>query len=590
MEAILSNWAIAHSVTAFSYFGIPIIIGYFFSKTKAIIPKKFWLAVFLSAGFILTCGIHHLLAVFEPHQTVGILHLAVIDLMAFVSFSALLCLMPTAYQIVEAIAKYQEDARELQRSQQLQRLFLDQGPFGAYIKDEHSKMLYYNQELQSRFLVSSQEWLGKTDSDFLPDPEEGLRVMENDQIVLKTLRPLKLIEEVKNLGNKEPCYWLSYKFPFSDYATGDRRLGGISIDITDSVIAQRSLTQLNQQLEEITQILEAKNQQVTHLSDMVDMLFSSETEDEVYQVIILSCSKLFPQMSGCINIISKSKNYVQINGFWGSQRTSKQVFSLSECWALRRGKFNLMSPHKPGLICSHLTQPVNGTHLCIPLFGQLAVVGFLHFYNLEEISLEQQQIAEIIARYSAFALNNLSMKQRLTNSSLQDGMTGLFNQSYMQTIIDQRLAEAERSGRSVGIAFLDIDNFKSYNSRYGHLTANIAIKKLAEVMLKSTRPSDIACRWGGEEFVIGMPNITLEKLRERAEQLRVEIEKMQLREGDRVLDHITVSIGIAVSEPGIKLDDLLRRANHAMLEAKRTGKNRVVGYESIFQGESTVKI
>lgn len=582
MEPTYWNCIIAHGITAFSYFGIPTVIGVFFAKTKATIPSKFWLAFFLSGGFVLFCGFHHLLAVFEPHSPVSLLHLGVLDVMAFISLSALLYLMPTAYQIVGVIAKSQEDTHELQRSQQMQRLFLDQGSFVAYIKDEQSRMLYYNQETQTRFSVNSQEWLGKTDSEFLPNPEEGRRVMENDQIVLKTLRPLKLIEEVKISGNDQPCYWLSFKFPFSDYATGANRIGGISIDITESIEAQRSLTDLNRQLEEKTLELEAKKRELIYLSDMADMLYSCESEDEVYQVVALTCSKLFPNMSGSIYIIANSKNYVQMNSFWGDQKSSKEIFSLSDCWALRRGKFNLLSPHNSGLICSHLIQPVSGTHLCVPLFGQGEVVGILHIDALEEISPEDQQVAEIIARTLGIALNNLSIKQRLTHDSLRDGMTQLFNQSYMQSITQQRLAEAERSRQPLSIIFLDIDNFKSYNSRYGHVTANILLQGLAKLLLKSIRSFDIACRWGGEEFVIVMPNVTLETLRKRVEQLRLDVEQMQLKDGDQNLERITASFGIAVSEPGITVKDFLNRANQAMLEAKRTGKNRVMEYVNTY--------
>ncbi|MDF5735513.1 MULTISPECIES: diguanylate cyclase [unclassified Nostoc] len=578
MEPIQWNWIIAHGITAFSYFGIPTIIGVFFAKTKATIPSKFWLAFFLSGGFILLCGFHHLLAVFEPHMAVSLLHLGLLDLMAFISLSALLYLMPTAYQIVEAIGKYQEDTCELKRSQQMQGLFLDNGPFGAYIKDEQSRMLYYNQELQSIFSIDSQQWLGKTDNEFFPDPEEARQVIENDKIVLRTLRPLKVIEQVKKPGNDQTSYWLSFKFPFCDYVTGANRIGGISIDITESIETQRSLTDINRQLEEKTLKLEAKKQELISLSDMADMLYSCESEDEVYQVVALTCSKLFPNMSGCICIIANSKNYVQINSIWGRERSSKEIFSQSQCWALRRGKFNLLSPRNSGLMCSHLVQPVSGAHLCVPLFGQGEVVGVLHIYALEEISPEEQQTTEIIARSLAFALNNISIKERLTHDNLRDAMTQLFNQNYLQTITEQRLAEAERSAQPLSVIFLDIDNFKSYNSRYGHLTANIVLQGLAKLLLKSIRSFDIACRWGGEEFVIVMPNMTLETLRKRVEQLRVDVEQMQLKDGDHILEGITASFGIAVSEPGITVKDFLNRADQAMLEAKRKGKNRVMEY------------
>jgi diguanylate cyclase (GGDEF)-like protein len=267
-----------------------------------------------------------------------------------------------------------------------------------------------------------------------------------------------------------------------------------------------------------------------------------------------------------------------MNSFWGDERNSKEIFSQSECWALRRGKFNLLSPRNAGLMCSHLIQPISGAHLCVPLYGQGELVGVLHIYAHEEISPEDQQITEIIARTLGFALNNISIKKRLTYDNLRDGMTQLFNQNYMQTITEQRLAEADRSGQPLSIIFLDIDNFKFYNSRYGHLTANIVIQGLAKLLLKSIRSFDIACRWGGEEFVIVMPNMTLEVLRKRVEQLRVDVEQMQLKDGDQILERITASFGIAVSEPGITVKDFLNRANQAMLEAKRTGKNRVMEY------------
>jgi diguanylate cyclase (GGDEF)-like protein len=341
---------------------------------------------------------------------------------------------------------------------------------------------------------------------------------------------------------------------------------------------QRSqqMQRLDRQLEEKTLKLEAKKRELIYLSDMADMLYSCESENEVYQVVAFTCSKLFPNMSGCICRIANSNNYVQINSIWGDERTSKEIFSQSECWALRRGKLNLLSPGHSGLMCSHLIQPVSGTHLCFPLFGQGEVVGILHIYALEEISLEDQQIIEIIARKLGFGLNNLSIKQRLTHENLRDGMTQLFNRSYMETVTDQRLAEAERLVQPLGIVFFDINDFKSYNLRYGHLTANIVLMEVAKLLLNSIRSFDIPCRWGGDEFVIVMPNITLSTLIERVEQLRDALSQMELKDGDQILESITASFGIAISEPGIKLHDLLNLANQAMLEAKRTRKNQVV--------------
>jgi two-component system cell cycle response regulator len=191
---------------------------------------------------------------------------------------------------------------------------------------------------------------------------------------------------------------------------------------------------------------------------------------------------------------------------------------------------------------------------------------------------------ELMAR----ALTQVRRKRyndRLRNSVRQtielavtDGLTGLHNRRYLDTQLRTLFARAKVRGRPLTICITDIDRFKVVNDQYGHDAGDEVLKEFSGRIRSTVRGADLACRFGGEEFVVVMPDTTAEVAANVAERLRMMIEArpFQLRTGETPL-MLTASMGIATLGPGIDTpEQLLKQADRALYEAKNSGRNRVV--------------
>ena len=124
---------------------------------------------------------------------------------------------------------------------------------------------------------------------------------------------------------------------------------------------------------------------------------------------------------------------------------------------------------------------------------------------------------------------------------------------------------------------IDIDHFKLFNDRYGHATGDEMLRQLGAAFLRMIRGSDVACRYGGEEFILVLPEATLEVIRQRAEQVRLEVRRLRVEFEGQPVEQITISLGIAVSPlHGVTTETLLKAADDALYRAKNEGRDRVV--------------
>jgi diguanylate cyclase (GGDEF)-like protein len=143
------------------------------------------------------------------------------------------------------------------------------------------------------------------------------------------------------------------------------------------------------------------------------------------------------------------------------------------------------------------------------------------------------------------------------------------------------LRRAQRHGRPIAAIVLDIDDFKRFNDSFGHEAGDLVLRELAGVLRRFARASDVASRYGGEEFLVLLPECPFEAAQRKAEQLREEVARLELRYDDRPLGHVTVSLGVAAFPDHAKESaELLRCADEALYLAKRTGRNRVVAYSA----------
>ena len=168
------------------------------------------------------------------------------------------------------------------------------------------------------------------------------------------------------------------------------------------------------------------------------------------------------------------------------------------------------------------------------------------------------------------------LQEQLREQTLHDPLTGLYNRRYFDEAMGRELIRAARNGWPAGIVMCDLDHFKVVNDTYGHLVGDEVLRVFAELLKKNSRGSDIVCRFGGEEFLLLLPDMPPEVAYQRAEQLRKALAAQQITSGATVIQ-VTASFGVAFfPENGKTQDALIRAADAAMYEAKKAGRDRVV--------------
>jgi diguanylate cyclase (GGDEF)-like protein len=187
--------------------------------------------------------------------------------------------------------------------------------------------------------------------------------------------------------------------------------------------------------------------------------------------------------------------------------------------------------------------------------------------------IEQRHQAEQQLQFQLAEISGL--RDQLREQAVRDVLTGLYNRRYLDEMIDRELARAERDQDQVGILMIDIDFFKNFNDTYTHQAGDLVLKAMGEMLLKQTRRADIACRFGGEEFVVIMPGAALDECLERAEMLRASFQSTTITfEGQKL--SATISIGVSVyPQHAQNSDTLIGLADSALYKAKRAGRNRV---------------
>ena len=171
--------------------------------------------------------------------------------------------------------------------------------------------------------------------------------------------------------------------------------------------------------------------------------------------------------------------------------------------------------------------------------------------------------------------------RELSEQVITDPLTGLNNRRYLWDFLRRDLLRARRAVLPVAAIMFDIDHFKRLNDTWGHEAGDMVLKAAADVTRQNVRGSDIACRYGGEEFIVVLPEATLPVAIERAEKIRRGIEQMEVFSGDRRIDRVTASFGIALYPTHANDDEaLLRAADEALYLAKKNGRNRVQAYHT----------
>jgi len=238
-------------------------------------------------------------------------------------------------------------------------------------------------------------------------------------------------------------------------------------------------------------------------------------------------------------------------------------------------------------ICSRYCGNAKGrgdfVHVCIPMMLSGRVGGVLQIVlSDEELKLypDIEQTASIYLNEAAPVIEARQLMKSLKDTSMRDPMTGLYNRRFLEDYIEVLAANTIRQNATLGVMMCDVDFFKQVNDNYGHDVGDQVIKELAELLKKTIRTSDLAIRFGGEEFLVLLPDTDAEGCMELAERIRLGMEETKFQTTQGVLRK-TLSVGFALFSG----DDngfwaTLKHADIALYQAKEQGRNRSLMFES----------
>jgi diguanylate cyclase (GGDEF)-like protein/PAS domain S-box-containing protein len=173
-----------------------------------------------------------------------------------------------------------------------------------------------------------------------------------------------------------------------------------------------------------------------------------------------------------------------------------------------------------------------------------------------------------------------ALQEKLREQALRDPLTNLYNRRFLEETLDREIAHARRDGENLCVAMIDIDNFKLFNDRYGHKVGDMILRSLGDILIANTRKGDVACRYGGEEFIVVMPGADVDNALKRAKHWRKAFQLLQQSFNGQELQS-TVSIGVAVfPDHGVDGDAVIQAADKAMYESKARGKNCVTIFDA----------
>lgn len=353
-------------------------------------------------------------------------------------------------------------------------------------------------------------------------------------------------------------------------------------DITEHKQVQAAVQEANERLARWVNELETRTREISLLNEMGDLLQTCLTPDEACAIAIQFARQLLPGSSGAICLFVESRGLLEALAVWGDLPTGETMFAPQECWGLRRGRPYAVPNGEAGLVCAHVRRPLGAAYLCVPMMAQGEALGILHVRDAEgptggeppavRLTESKQRLVVAIAEHVALALANLRLRETLRSQSIRDQLTGLYNRRYLEDTLERELLRARRAARPVGVVLMDLDRFKAINDTHGHDAGDEVLKAVGQLFQAHLRAGDIVCRYGGEEFLFALPEMTLQATRDRAEEIRCAVKNLVLWHRGRVLGPVSVSAGVVVfPEHGIATAGLLHMADAALYQAKANG-------------------
>ncbi len=333
------------------------------------------------------------------------------------------------------------------------------------------------------------------------------------------------------------------------------------------------------------------------------LLASVEDMDEVLYTIVSFALKLTHSPAGSLALYDKVKNEFSLAVAIGFS----SEFSKVSRWTLRPGGLTsfILSRENPTIIPDVSLEPTFNNPVmlkegikslvAIPLLAQeKKIIGILYVDDFipRSFTLREINILSLLANQATIALEKAQLLEQIKDLAITDGLTNLLNHRFFHERLDEELNRAKRFQRALSLIIFDIDYFKNYNDYYGHLKGDLVLKKVAKTIENLVRKVDLAARYGGEEFTVVLPETEREEALNVGERIRKAIEFTPFP-GEEIQPKgkLTISGGVATYPRDARnKEELIEKADKAMYEAKKRGRNKVLGYSQLLPLRPTKKL
>ena len=596
----------AHTLIGISYFSIPITLFLFVRRQKDL---RFNVLFVMFGMFILACGTTHFIDLLNIWVPVYRIDAAAEALTAGISMATALMMWPLLPQVsaflaaqrqtriemqdlntrlAESLRQIQLRRQDAEQSERRFRLTFESAPIGLAMVGLDGRMIDVNEALCTMLGYTEPEVLSRNFRDITHPDDLQADVQHFNELLDGRGSSYRMEKRyLHKLGHVIHAQ-LDVALLRDDQGRPLHFISQVQ-DISHRMSAEAELVSSRQQLEAGYHRLERQNEEIITLGELSAVLQACQNFEEMIAPMSSYGARLFPRWSGALYLMHASRNYLECVVRFGNPDLSEPVFGNNACWSLRRGEMQWQG--EGGLRCGHVhPQAAGRAILCVPVTAQGETIGIGYLQAQAGMSAEEldetrehvERLAGMVADRVGIAIANVKLRESLRLQSIRDPLTGLLNRRYLEESLPRELGLARREEQALAVLMIDVDHFKRFNDTYGHDTGDQALRIVGGLFASQFRGSDIACRFGGEEFCIVLPGAGRNEAVARAEQLCARVRELSVMHHGNVVGTLTISVGIAVSpEHGDSMEVLLEAADAALYQAKRGGRDRAVCPEPI---------
>ena len=351
-------------------------------------------------------------------------------------------------------------------------------------------------------------------------------------------------------------------------------------------LERRRLTLRNK---ELLQYLQKEKNKLETILEIGEKMSSILNLEELVDFIIMKATDIIEAQRGSLMLLDKSGEVLKIVASRGLKdriikNTQVKLGERIVGWVAKTGEPLLVLDVDKQTDARRIkeekgSEPYKSkSFLSMPLRKENETIGVINITDKNDqentvFTMDDLRLLSIIVNQAVVSIENARLYKEVKVLSITDSLTGLFNRRYFEERLKVEVDRAERYKRFLCLIMFDLDNFKQYNDAYGHLKGDIVLKKVARILNKNSRKVDVISRYGGEEFIIILPETKVVEAKEVAEKIRKAVRDTFLQESSS--KEISISGGISSFQHKLSTDELIKKADEFLYQAKREGKNRI---------------